>query len=64
MLATEHHNASRKLSHQVDEDEENAADRSTIPGGTDVVSLLSPLEPHSNAVLKKCTDETETRYVR
>lgn len=52
------------LSDEVEQHKAGGEEISTAPRALDVVSLLTPLEPHAYAVLQKRADETQTRQVR
>lgn len=52
-----------QLSQQVDEDEEVGDEEATAPGGVDVLALLTPLEPHPDAVLEEGADQAEAGHV-
>lgn len=53
-----------QLSEQVEEDKGGGQQVAAAPGAVDVVALLTPLEPHADAVLQERADQAEAGHVR
>lgn len=53
-----------QLSKQVEEHEGRSQQVATAPGGVNVVTLLTPLEPHADPILQEGADQAEACHMR
>ena len=60
----ENHGDATKLSKKIEDDKHGGEEPSAAPRDVHVFTLLSPLDPHPNAVLKEGGDEAEASQVR
>ena len=63
LLTKQDHGDASELAHQVDDDEEGGDEVAAAPRDVHVLALLSPLNPHPDAVLKEGRDEAEPGQV-
>ena len=60
----ENHGDATKLSEKIEDNEHGGEEPSAAPRDVHVFTLLGPLDPHPNAVLKEGGDEAEASQVR
>lgn len=53
-----------QLSQQVEEHEGRGQQVAAAPGGVDIVPLLTPLEPHADAILQEGANQAEACHMR
>ncbi|KAH3689541.1 hypothetical protein DPMN_194471 [Dreissena polymorpha] len=63
LLSTQDHYTPAKLTAHVDDHKHRAQEVTTAPRDVHVVPLLTPLFPHSVAVLEECADQAESGHV-